>query len=221
MGCTGSKSGNGKCAGTLYYFPLHGRGGAIRMMLTHANVTFTDEMIAPADWPKHKPNMPGGTMPVWQPEGSTMKFGQRNAIMHMLGRKYGYLGKDAKETFRLEHSLECFNDFMAKDVLGSATGDVTDDQQKAYGEALGKYLMDMEEMMKMAGGKYIAGDRITIADFVCFSIVSTSWMNPAANKKFEEACTMVLDKCPCVKAWAMLMQSENKVYIAKRVQSPL
>ena len=51
--------------GTLYYFPVHGRAGSIRMMLAHAEVSFEDVMYTKEQWTDHKNSMPNGQMPAW------------------------------------------------------------------------------------------------------------------------------------------------------------
>ena len=60
--------------GTLWYFPLQGRAGAIRMMLTHAGVKFDDVLIQPDEWPEHKPHMDGNKMPNWQDAGTDFRI---------------------------------------------------------------------------------------------------------------------------------------------------
>ena len=47
MGCGESKDERtAEPIGTFHYFPLHGRGEAIRLMLNKADVNFTDNRIA-------------------------------------------------------------------------------------------------------------------------------------------------------------------------------
>ena len=58
--------------GKLIYFPFHGRGQQIRMLLTHAKVEFEDYCIAPAKFKQKKENKEfpyNGNLPVWEEDG--------------------------------------------------------------------------------------------------------------------------------------------------------
>ena len=47
MGCDESKAARtAEPIGTFHFFPFHGRGEAIRLMLNKADVNFTDNRIA-------------------------------------------------------------------------------------------------------------------------------------------------------------------------------
>ena len=60
MGCEGSKmQRTNEPVGTLHYFDVYSRGEQIRLLLSHANVNYTDRRIQIADWPNIKPTMPG------------------------------------------------------------------------------------------------------------------------------------------------------------------
>ena len=43
-----------------YYFDIHGRGEAGRMLLAHAKVKYEDVRVQGADWPTVKATLPGG-----------------------------------------------------------------------------------------------------------------------------------------------------------------
>ena len=53
-----------KPAYKLTYFNIRGRGEFLRYMFAYAAQNYTDDRVEQADWPKLKPNMPFGQLPV-------------------------------------------------------------------------------------------------------------------------------------------------------------
>lgn len=56
----------------LIYFPLRARAEPLRMLLRHAEVAFTDEIVPLAVWPELKPRVPGNQLPQLQLEDGTL-----------------------------------------------------------------------------------------------------------------------------------------------------
>ena len=46
-------------------------------------------------------------MPAWQPAGSERKYGQSNALLHMMGAKHGYMADSAESVYRQEFAIDC------------------------------------------------------------------------------------------------------------------
>lgn len=77
----------------LYYFPSYGRAEPLRLMLHHAGIEYEECFIEMDDWPKHKPMMPGGSMPAIElPTGK--KLGSTPSLARYFGRLYGYYPAD-------------------------------------------------------------------------------------------------------------------------------
>lgn len=88
------------------------------MMLAHAGVQYENVMYTEQEWySKVKPTMPNGKVPAWQPAGSDLKLGQSLAILHMLGKQYGYLAESSETIYKQEFAIECQNDFMNSEKL--------------------------------------------------------------------------------------------------------
>ena len=83
---------------TFYYFPLSVRGEPMRMLLSHANVPFNNNIVQFKDWPALKPSMPNMQMPCLELADGT-KMGQSHAILRFLGAKHGYYPSDALEAY--------------------------------------------------------------------------------------------------------------------------
>ena len=74
----------------LVYFPVHARAAAIRMLLSHARVEYTDETISFEEFGKRKEagEYPNGQLPVLCHEGRVLN--ESIAILRFLGTIYGY-----------------------------------------------------------------------------------------------------------------------------------
>ena len=60
---------------TFHYFPLYVRGEAIRMLLSHAGVPFTNNAIEFANWKDLKATMPNSQVPCLEITEDSQKFG--------------------------------------------------------------------------------------------------------------------------------------------------
>jgi len=81
------------------------RGEECRIALHLAGVEFDDVRIKGPDWPALKPNTPYGSMPFLEWEGHPT-IAHSNAILVLIGRKYGLHPKDDFEAARHEGMME-------------------------------------------------------------------------------------------------------------------
>lgn len=97
----------------LHYFPIYGRGEAIRMLLAHAKVPFTDAFITHEEWPKAKnsPLCEFGQIPVLElPDGK--KLSQSKAILRYLGVQHGYYPiNDHYQAYLVDSFLDSVDDY--------------------------------------------------------------------------------------------------------------
>ena len=63
------------------------------MMMSHAGIQYEDCRFGFDTWPSLKPTMVGGSVPNLEFEDGT-KMGATNAMMRMVGAKYGYYPED-------------------------------------------------------------------------------------------------------------------------------
>ena len=71
------------------------RGEAIRMLLTHAGIPYTDNVIEFGSWKEVKLSMPNKQIPAIEFKDGD-KVGQSHAILRFLGLKYGYYPEDPR-----------------------------------------------------------------------------------------------------------------------------
>ena len=79
--------------GKLIYFNLGARGELIRAICYLAKHEYDDHRVEFADLGELKPNLPLGSLPVWEEDG--VQFCQSNAILRMLGIRFDMYSKDA------------------------------------------------------------------------------------------------------------------------------
>jgi len=79
----------------LIYFPVRGRGQALRYLCKDNDIALDEVVVNFADWPALKPKTPLGQLPVFH--DGALELGQSNAILRYVSRKHGLYGKDDHE----------------------------------------------------------------------------------------------------------------------------
>ena len=75
----------------------------------------------------------------------------------------------------------------------------------------------MERKLGELKTKFIGGEKISIGDFVVFSIYADFVYNEhGKNKSLREALQTKVGETPKVSAWVEVMQEENKEHLANR-----
>merc|ERR1711971_1311222 len=160
----------------LTYFDLEGRGELIRLLLHAGNIDFEDFRFGFADWPKHKPSTPFGSVPVLHWDGEEMA--QTMAIVRFVARKVGMRFAKTQE------------DRVTK--------------VKAFiEEFLPKWSAPLETLLKKRGGEWYSGSGPTYADLAM--MVALDFLHAPEEMSFKDINNLkerraVLDKFPLVKA---------------------
>jgi len=84
----------------LVYFPVRGRGQAIRYICKDNGLELEEEVVTGETWPKLKPDTPFGQLPVFY-DGAIV-LAQSNAIIRYLARKHGLYGKNDVEAAQID-----------------------------------------------------------------------------------------------------------------------
>ena len=205
---------------TLTYFGLHAKAEPIRMLLAHKGVAFTNRVITFEEWPQIKPTLPAGQMPIWQEAAPGSKMlNQATAILRMLGRKHGYYFSDSEEeAFNVDWVLEAHADFWNTKTYRMWFSGESDQEKVAQGvacfEALNKQL---ETLLASTNSRFIASDRLTIADFVVFSLYMSLVQNEATQApELQAALAAKLADTPKVSAYLETMKQEMATYMSQR-----
>ncbi len=154
----------------LSYFDFDGgRGEPIRLALAFGNIPFEDHRFALTEWPQVRDTTPLKQVPVMEVDGETIT--QCNSLIRYAGRLAGLYPVDALEALHCDEAMDTVEDVICKIV---PTMFIQDDEEKRIArETLAQgdiplFLRRLETMLKERGGRYFAGDRLSVADFKVF-----------------------------------------------------
>ncbi|VDP96612.1 unnamed protein product [Trichobilharzia regenti] len=89
----------------MFYFNARARGEAIRMTFVAAGIEYEDERISFDNWPKIKPSIPGGRLPVvkiTEKDGKEKWLSESLAIARFFAKKNGMMGNTDDEYYSVE-----------------------------------------------------------------------------------------------------------------------
>ena len=166
----------------------------------------------------------GGSIPVWKFEGNDKSYTQSASILRMLGLKYGYLPTDPEEHHTVDTVLEAIVDFNTTKCLYALMSEdgPTEEQIKLAVDSCHKLYVYLESMLANHGKEFLAGDKITIADFAAGSLMYTTALNKCVKSQaFTDALHADFVTFPhCVK-YAEMMGTLFADWLATRNASPL
>ncbi|KAM9579553.1 hematopoietic prostaglandin D synthase isoform 3-T4 [Guaruba guarouba] len=94
----------------LTYFNLRGRAEISRYLFAYSGKKYEDHRIEAADWPKIKPTIPFGKIPILEVDGVTIH--QSLAIARYLARESGLAGQTPVEQALTDAIVDTIDDFM-------------------------------------------------------------------------------------------------------------
>jgi prostaglandin-H2 D-isomerase / glutathione transferase len=156
----------------LTYFDFHGgRGEPARIALSIGGIPFQDERVKGADWERRKADTPFGALPLLEKDGEILA--QSNAINRYVGRLTNLYPSDPWQAALCDEIMEAVEDIASKIA---ATMFLSDEQKKAQRKALVEgplplYLARLQQRLEAHGGRYFAGDRLSVADLKVFVLI--------------------------------------------------
>ncbi|KAH9255239.1 hypothetical protein BASA81_006679 [Batrachochytrium salamandrivorans] len=155
---------------TLTYFPVNGRGFAIRAALRYAKFDFVDERVPGATFMSElKPNpakTPLGSLPVLSlPEANGVVYAQSVALQRWAARKSDLYPKgDDLAMLRCDELMDSIEEMTAK----AATSSIKEDRLAFVANVLPKYMGYLLTRLEQSGGPFLLGKQISIADLSLF-----------------------------------------------------
>jgi glutathione S-transferase len=156
----------------LTYFDFHGgRGEPARLALTMGGIPFEDVRIKGDDWPRLKPSTPFGAIPLLEKDGEILA--QSNAINRYVGRLTNLYPSDPWQAALCDETLEVVEDLSGKIA---ATMFIPEEEKKAQRKTLVEgplpfYLARLQQRLESHGGRYFAGDKLSVADLKVFVLL--------------------------------------------------
>jgi glutathione S-transferase len=157
----------------LLYFPMRGRGEAIRLLFAAAKVEFTNTGVT--NWPEFKPKTPFGQMPVLieRDEHGERHIAQSMAIARHLARVFDLYGKDETQRTMADMVAETAQDWRGKfaPVWFKAFMHTPEDVCAKYWAALPATLHTFEGLLGKSTAPeagFFVGESPTFADMLVF-----------------------------------------------------
>ena len=157
----------------LIYFPVNGRGEAIRALLNHAKFAFEDcRMSKPEFAPlQESGHSPMGGCPIWEEDGFVQCQG--NSILRVLGIRLGYYSEDAETCYNIDSLMDFAEDLqpsIGQYLFPVQFGRPHGDRQRFLDGWFRKHMKVCGDRLASHGKPFLAGtDRPTIADFKMFA----------------------------------------------------
>lgn len=198
----------------LIYFNARGRAELARLILAQAGEAYDDERIEGADWPKLKPTMPGGVLPVLEVDG--IQLSQSMTIARFLANKFNLAGSSPLEKAQADMVVDCVTDFFNESVKIFFEKDEDKKkglEEKMQNETAPAFIKNMTIILTKNGGQYMVGKGLTWAD------ISISIVMEMMSSKDES----VLIKCPPLGDLMKRVHNEPKIkaWIEKRPKTSM
>ncbi len=173
-----------------YFDAPASRGEECRLALHLSGVDFEDNRVKPADWPAVKAQTPFHALPTFELPGHPV-LAQTNAILVLIGRRWGLHPKDDFEAARHEMMMHHVEDLR---IAIGATLRMNEDDKKRVRTAIAEtslpqWAADSEK--QIGAGPFFAGDKLHVVDLKVFMMVR--WL---AGGKLDHIPTTIITGFP-------------------------
>ena len=207
----------------VHYFNGYGRAEAIRIALAHAKVPFENVNIAfGEEFAKAKAsgNLEFGQLPVLEVDGKFLS--QSISILRYVGLKYGYYPvEDPELAWRVDSTIDSLGDILNA-FYKAAFGDPALKPElfkTFFGSTVPAWLAVMSKRLQANSSKtFIAGDKITIADFSLAAWAYTIYLNDLSE--YKDQVGPLIAQHPELDAYFKGLGEILKDYLASRPQCP-
>ncbi|CAL7934089.1 unnamed protein product [Xylocopa violacea] len=197
----------------LIYFNVTGLGEPIRFLLHQSGIKFEDKLVTFDDWPKLKPQMPLGQLPILEIDGKI--YHQSKAISRLIARRNNLYGSNEVESYEIDATVDTIDDLRTafsryhweQDDASKAKLKTELDTRRPF------ILQKFEEQVKKNGG-YFVGGKLSWADlmYAAQSEMMSTILGSDLHSDYPELKKMVekVRSLPNIKA-----------YLSKRVKMVL
>lgn len=181
------------------------RGEECRLALYLAGVEFEDVRIKRDDWLTLKPKTPFGSLPTLELDGAGA-LAQSNALLTLVGRRYGLLPKDDVEASRHEAILQHCEDLRAAFAPTLRMSDA-EEKKKAREKLVELYVPGWAASVEnQIRGPFFAGAQPSVADVKLF--VVARWLTGGT---VDHVPTTVLSDAPKLSALISAFAEHERV----------
>lgn len=199
----------------LHYYPATGRGHAIRLALSAANIPFEDAYpeggFPPSAEVKEGWQKIGGNtttnVPMLQVADGKV-FTQSSAVLRAVGRMGGLMPSTDDELYMVDKLIADAEDLRGEAYKSFIPWGATSEMADAFiKKVLPLHLGNLERQLKNSTGDYFVGDSLTIADISVYDVCTNFGANRVPG---------ALNEFPALKAWVDKVESNEgiKKYLA-------
>ncbi|KAJ2493294.1 hypothetical protein IWW37_000757 [Coemansia sp. RSA 2050] len=187
---------------TLRYFNTAGLAETIRLLLTAANVEWTEEH---PEWPAEKPNQPFGRLPVLIQKSNVsendLTISESVTIERYLARTYGFLPADPRKAALQEQIRDRLTDIiLAFYIQHSASADKKEELAAKFEDLLKRQVEVSSQALRDNGNSgHFFGNELTYVDIASYAffkylIVSAKGMQESVSELAKSSLTPELQK---------------------------
>jgi len=151
----------------LTYFDGRGRAEMARLLLANAGVKYDDVRVGGEKWQELKPKTPKGALPIFEHKGNMLC--ESLAIARYIARETGQYGSNNYEAAVCDMMIDSSEEIVNGVIKLKFTAKTEEDKA----EALKKLEVTGANVDKLVGklkkGKFMLGDKITVADIAMLS----------------------------------------------------
>ncbi len=204
----------------LYYFDIYGRAESVRFLLAHAKQPYENVLVNGESMKELKESgkLEFGQVPMLEtPEGKHLV--QSWAILRFLGRKYGYYPDEPELAYKIDSTIDAVEDYLG--AYFKYQFEQNEEKKALHKEnwlkMLPVWITAIEKRLSSnSNPRYIAGDKITIADFALAAVGFNMLLNEA-NPSYAETLPFIKDH-EVLKAYANGLKEELGAHLASRPQ---
>ncbi|XP_071647931.1 glutathione S-transferase-like [Temnothorax longispinosus] len=184
----------------LTYFHLTGLAEPIRLLFSYAGIDFVDERIDKNDWPKLKPTMPFGKVPVLEVDGK--RIHQSVAIGRYVAKQCGLAGKNDLESLEIDSTVDTIQELLENIYVNYVRA--KEQKLEIVDETVSYYLERLDAQVKRNGG-YFVGGALTWADLTFVGVLD--YMNFLTKENVVEKYENLkqlrkkVEEIPAIKSW--------------------
>ncbi|CBN74506.1 Glutathione S-transferase [Ectocarpus siliculosus] len=192
----------------LTYFDIAALGEQLRLALAQSGVEWIDNRVTFEEWPTLKPTLPYQQMPVLEVDGAVIP--QTFAILRYVGKMGDLYPTDPIQAAFADSATDAVNDMHGhmRAIFFEKDADAKTQLLKDLVEKLlPPWLANLEKALKLAGGKYFAGDKLSIGDIAV--VARLNWLTDGT---FDESVpSAILEEFPLLSSLVQRVMAEPRI----------
>ncbi len=203
----------------LFYFDIYGRAESIRFLLSHAKVKYENIHVNGDSMNDLKTSgkLEFGQVPMLETKDG-QHLCQSWAILRFLGRKLGYYPDDLDTAWKIDSTIDAAEDYFNTYFKFNfeSVESIKAANKENWLKLVPVWINAIEKRITSNGGKFVAGNKITIADFAVAAVAFNLLVNEA-NPHHADVHPLVKDHVVFQKYTQLLKESLGE-HLSKRPQ---